>query len=490
MVNLATPVNVGHNVLIPMSPMDAVMNTYRVVILYVYPPPSSSAPRYDLNKLKCSFISQVDEDYPVLVGTLDVDQKTGAINVKQTPEARDRGGIGIRFEANSASLLTTDDAIASLSWELMPRTRTDGEIIAVKGSLLADGGMAIGVDCSHVLFDGEAILTFMKTWGQHYGGVSNQDRLVINHERYLLSGRGESSHLPHPEFQIVPAEPLIRKEDGSLIPKAAATPPKTAQHVFHLSPKVMATLKKTTELGANIEKNKHPCDNSEGAMPKLQPVFGSKHTKVIQDLAVQQPPYVSTLDAITALFTLLITEARGHGQNVRVSTAVNGRKRLEPPLPENYAGNAVFHAISSFTSQELQSKEGAPNVVSPSTLSRVAHRIRSSILGLDSDFMRDTVAFLSNQTGISSINDNVNFFCGPDVAFTCWAKMGLYDAWFGGSRPWYASIPRVQCMDGFVLITEATKGVEGLDVLVCLESTTMKKFMDLSTNVEYLQHQD
>ncbi|KAG6587168.1 Agmatine coumaroyltransferase-2 [Phytophthora cinnamomi] len=480
MVNVVTPLDVEGDVFIPMSPMDAVMNTYRVVILYIYPPPSSTAAVYDLDKLRRSFVSVVDEDYSVLVGALDVDEKTGAVSVKQSPEVRRRGGSGIRFETNSTSSQTTDDAIASLSWEFMPRTRTGGEIIAVKGSILADGGMAIGVDCSHVLFDGEATLTFMRAWGQHYSGVGNQDRLVINHERHLLSGNGEASRLPHPEFQIVPAEPLVRREDGSLAPRAAATPPKTSQHVFHLSPVTMAKLKCAAESAARVDQDFHSNDTRGG---KLASVFGSNH------MNGAQPMYISTLDAITALFTIPITEARGHGKEFRVSTAVNGRKRLEPPLPENYAGNAVFHAISSYSREDLLSDSDDQDVISFSTLSRVARRIRSSILARDSEFMRDTIAFLSNQTGLSSINDNVNFFCGPDVAFTCWAKMGLYDAEFGGMRPWYASIPRVQCMDGFVLITEAARGAEGLDVLVCLESASMKKFMSLCAKVEYLQDQ-
>ncbi|KAE9289357.1 hypothetical protein PF008_g25905 [Phytophthora fragariae] len=489
MVNVITPaVDVEDDVFVPMSPMDAVMNTYRVVLLYIYPPPSRSAAAYSLDKLHRSFISLVDEDYPVLVGTLDADQKTGAVSVKQTPEARRRGGSGIRFERNSTSIQTTDNAIASLSWEFMPKTRSSGEIIAVKGSILADGGMVIGVDCSHVLFDGEATLTFMKAWGQHYSGVNNQDRLVINHERQLLSGNGEASRLPHPEFQIMPAEPLVRREDGSLAPKAATIPPKTAQQVFHLSLETMAKLKHAAESATSVEKAKR-MSKRDGILATLQSLLRSKHTKVVQDAPTSQPSYISTLDAITALFTILITQARGHGREVRVSTAVNGRKRLEPPLPENYAGNAVFHAISSYTCKDLECDGDARTVASTSTLSRVAHRIRSSILQRDSKFMRDTIAFLSDQTGLSSINDNVNFFCGPDVAFTCWATLGLYDAEFGGMRPRYASIPRVQCMDGFVLITDAARGKEGLDALVCLESATMTKFRDLCANVEYLHDQ-
>ncbi|KAF1777347.1 Chloramphenicol acetyltransferase-like domain [Phytophthora cactorum] len=385
---------------------------------------------FDLKKLQRSFVTLVNEDYPILVGELHVDGK--AISVKQTPQARQQGGSGIRFETSLVSAQTTNDAIDLLSWEFMPKPRAQGEILAVKGSILTDGGMAIGVDCSHVLFDGEAMLTFMR------------------------------------------------------VSKDSDDTTKNDQHVFHLSPSNMAMLKK---LAANVPetgKTRRSQRKRERFPAKLLSIFRSRNKKVAQAQAAPRPSYVSSLDAVTALFTVLISQARGHGKTVRVSTAVNGRNRLEPPLPANYSGNAVFHAVSSYTNEELQVKS---NAVAGLTLSRVARGVRASILDRDNAFMRDTIAFISNQSDPAAINDNVNFFFGPDVAFTCWAKMGLYDAEFDGVKPWYAKIPRVQCMDGFVLITEALKGDDGLDVLVCLESTTMEILKELCANVEYIQDQ-
>ncbi|KAG7379128.1 hypothetical protein PHYPSEUDO_009026 [Phytophthora pseudosyringae] len=487
MIPVVTPAGTDDDVLIPLSAMDAVMNTYRIVLLYIYPPPASNAAPYDLDKLRRSFVTLVDEDYPVLVGALHVDQKTSAVRVKQTPLERQRGGRGIRFEPNQGSAQTTEKAIVSLSWEFMPKPRAQGEIIAVKGSILMDGGMAIGVDCSHVLFDGEAMLTFMRAWGQHYSGVSKQDRLVINHDRHLLSGTGQAPRLLHPEFQIAPVERLIRRKDGSLAPKAVATSPQTAEHVFHLSPVNMAKLKKLAGRVPESEKSRRSRRKRERFLAKLLSIFRSNDKKVVQAQAASRPPYVSTLDAVTALFVILISQARGHAKDVRVSTAVNGRNRLEPPLPANYSGNAVFHAISSYSNEELRVKGDSCNVVAASTLSRVARGVRASILARDNAFMRDTIAFVANQRDPTSINDNVNFFFGPDVAFTCWANMGLYDAEFAGVTPWYAKIPRVPCMDGFALVTEAVRGGDGLDVLVCLEANAMEKLKELSVHVEYFK---
>ncbi|KAF4140059.1 Transferase family [Phytophthora infestans] len=370
MATIATPVEIEGDVLIPLSAMDAVMNTYRVVVLYIYPPPSSEASAFNLDKLQRSFVTLVNEDYPVLVGELHVHGKT--ISVKQTPVSR--------HQASSSKRDYRRQRIHFSGW-----------------------GMAIGVDCSHVLFDGEAMLTFMKVWGQHYSKVRKNARLVVNHDRYLLSGTGETPRLSHPEFLIAPLEPLVRRKDGSLAPKTVTTPPKTDQHVFHFSSSSMAKLKKLAE-GVEAEKTRHIRRKRERFLAKLLSIFSSKDKKIAQ---APSPPYVSTLDAITALFTVLISQARGHGRSVRVSTAVNGRNRLQPPLPENYSGNAVFHAISTYTNEMLQA---AINAV---LLPRVARGVRASILERDNAFMRDTIAFISSQSDPVTINDNVHFFFGP-----------------------------------------------------------------------------
>ncbi|RLN72172.1 hypothetical protein BBJ28_00005975 [Nothophytophthora sp. Chile5] len=452
------PVNAQDDVLVPLAPMDATMNTLRVAILYIYPPPSSSTASYDLARLEQSFLSLVDEDYPVLIGKLDVNPQTGVASVRQTLAAREQGARGIRFEKDPASKQTAEDVLASLSWDFMPKVRGEDEIIAVKGTLLANGGMTVGVDCNHILFDGEAMFTFMKTWSQHYNGLNKHERLVICHERHLLAGEGEGPKLEHSEFRLTAGKLLARAKDGTLAPKAMKKPPPTTQHIFHMPPANMAALKKA--------------------------VSG------VSDPAAPGPTYSSTVDAITALFTVLISRARGHGQDVRISTALNGRKRLDPPLPDNYAGNAVFHTMSTYSKSDLQLESDEEDAVSLVTISRIARGIRASILERDNAYLRDAIAFVASQSDLSTVSENIQFFFGTGVAFTCWANLGMYDAEFEGTRPWYAFAPRVPCMDGFVMITEAMKGRDGLDVLVFLECAAMEKLKKLAANVSYLQDKD
>ncbi|KAG7379127.1 hypothetical protein PHYPSEUDO_009025 [Phytophthora pseudosyringae] len=428
--------------LMPLSPMDAVMHSFGFVILYIFPASASSS--YDLDKLQSSFVSLVEQDYRILIGELYVDPNTGVVNVKQTPESRQKGAAGIRFETNSRNSMTTEQAVAERSWDLMPTTRVKTELICAKGTLLADGGLAIGVDASHTLFDGEAMFTFMTVWGQHYSGVKKEERPVVNHDRHLLRGTGAPSTMQHPEFRVEGKEETAADGEAQA-PAPAPVPPATAHELFHFSPEMMKRIKEAATRGG--------LDGSEAA----------------------EVSYVSTVDAITALFTVLISRARGHGQDVRITTGVNARRRLEPPLPANYVGNVIFNAFSTYTNSELQPEGQEEGFVSPATLGNLARRVRGSILRRDDSYLRDAVNFLTEQSSVAAVQVGTNFVFGPDLMFTSWLHMGMYNAEFDGMHPWFACAPRLPCYDGFAMVTEAQKGGDGVDVGVFLEYKAMEK---------------
>ncbi|KAG3106309.1 hypothetical protein PI124_g15500 [Phytophthora idaei] len=434
------------DILLPLSPMDAVMHSFGFVILYIFPPSSSP---YDLKKLQSSFLSLVEQDYPILIGELYVDPRAGIVNVKQTAESRLNGAAGIQFETNPRNPMTTEQAIQMRSWDLMPTTRGKTELIRVKGTLLEDGGLAIGIDASHTLFDGEAMFTFMTVWGQHYSGVKTQQRLVVNHDRHLLKGTGESPKMQHPEFRVVVA---TGAKDEAQVP--TQVPPATTHQLFHFTPKMMKKIKEV-----------------------------ATHSALNGD--VDAASYVSTVDAITALFTVLISRARGHDQGVRMTTGVNARRLLDPPLPENYVGNVIFNAFSAYANSELQ-PDGKEKGVSPVMLGKLTRRVRESILQRNDAYLRDAMSFLMEQSDVAAVQVGTNFVFGPDLMFTSWLHMGMYNAEFDGVHPWFACAPQLPCYDGFAMVTEAQKGGDGIDVGVFLECTAMEKLKKMFTEVAYL----
>ncbi|KAF4038190.1 Transferase family [Phytophthora infestans] len=407
--------------LLPLSPLDAMMHKLGVMLLYMFP---SSTSGYDLNKMQTSFITLVNEDYFILIGELHIDRQTGVVSVKQTAEARQKGAHGIRFETNLSSSLTTEEAMKTLSWELMPTPRASTELICIKGTLLSDGGLVIGLDTSHTLLDGEGTFTFMKAWGQHYSDVPKQERLVSNYDRFLLKGTGEPSKLAHPEFQVVNVHPTVA---GNV---EAPVPPCTAQHRFHFTPCMMQRIKHVATRGE------------------------SKSTS--------DPTY--------------------RVKDVKVTTAVNARSRLNPPMPENYAGNVIFSALSSYQAQELKASD---DVVSQDTLVNLAQRVRGSIRHSDSEYLRDAINFLTERSNLSKVQPATNFVFGPDIMYTSWVRTGMYEAEFEGMRPSLVSLPPLP-FDGFVILSEPFRNSPGVDVLVFLESSAMEKLKESFARVPFL----
>ncbi|CEG43376.1 hypothetical protein L917_09043 [Plasmopara halstedii] len=433
----------------PLSPMDAVMHSFGFVILYIFPPSTSVS--FDLNKLHSSFIALVEQDYPILIGELYVDPSSGIVNVKQSAECRQKGAAGIRFETNPRNSMTTEQAIEERSLDLMPGTRGKKELICAKGTLLKDGGLAIGINASHTLFDGEAMFTFMTVWGQLYNGVKKEERIVVSHARHLLNGSGKEAKMNHPEFRVVQTNGAT--ENAQLPTKV---PPATSHHLFHFTSKMMKRIKDVAT------------------------------SSRLDGQVAAETPYVSTVDAITALFTILISRARDHRQDVNITTGVNARRRLNPPLPQNYVGNAIFNAFSTYKNVELQPQAEDEDFVSPAMLNKVARCVRDSILQRNNAYLRDAIDFLTLQNNVAAVQVGTNFVFGPDLMFTSWLHLGMYKADFDGVHPWFACAPRLPCYDGFVMITEAQKGGDGIDVAVFLESNAMQKLDKMFAEVSYL----
>ncbi|POM81958.1 Hypothetical protein PHPALM_22 [Phytophthora palmivora] len=118
---------------------------------------------------------------------------------------------------------------------------------------------------------------------------------------------------------------------------------------------------------------------------------------------------------------------------VKITTGVNARRRLDPPLPLNYVGNIIFNALSTYTNSELQ-PSGVEDMISPRTLGKLARRVRKSILQCDNVYLRDAMNFLTEQYFRSPSWYQLRFRSRSHV------HMDMYSAEFDGSHPWYASV--------------------------------------------------
>lgn len=425
----------GH--LLQLSPIDMRMFGIRYPVLFVFPTPETqpAAKSFDLQRLEQSFRALLEDEYRVFLGTeLRQDPVTGIVTVHAKPDAtRDESLIEVCKDAGHCTTDVTDSPSAAfLPMKLMT------EPIKVKCTLLNDGGLVIGLSMNHSMMDAHSTFTMLKVWGQHYRSVAKTDRLSINHDRHLLHGTGVGPVLDHPEYEVRPPTPPPSSETMAALPK-------TSHVKLHLSPSLLNTLKSWAQ---------QPQDEGN----------------------IAAKPTASTLDVVTAVLTMLISQARGHAQYVRTSTVVNGRRRIEPPLPDNYTGNCIFTAQSIHAASLLEITQTDPAF--PLAVAMVAQRIRQSIQLMDNTYVRDTIELVQAATP-SHIQNSTRAFFGKDILFSSWAGMGMFDADFGGITPFFAAPPDVPLCDGMVVFLDTMAGREtaGLEMIVYLESQAMTRFM-------------
>ncbi|RHZ65434.1 hypothetical protein CDV55_107575 [Aspergillus turcosus] len=175
--------------------------------------------------------------------------------------------------------------------------------------------------------------------------------------------------------------------------------------------------------------------------------------------SVRRAPWVSSSDVVIALIWLSLNRARypelangistglklkagESGDVVRAGIPVNIRRRVSPPLPEAYLGNA---AILMLVTQSLQ------NFASPewmTALCRVAYEIRRGLDHMDSDDIRSLLHHIQNEEYPVIFSYDV-----ADFYVSNWRDMGFYDADFGSrlGKPQHARDPD-SAVDGVVFI--------------------------------------
>ncbi|CAI7809840.1 unnamed protein product [Closterium sp. NIES-54] len=326
------------------------------------------------------------------------------------------------------------------------RDRT--ELISIKATILADGGMTIGVNVSHCLMDGEGMFTFMKIWGMRYRGVRSgtEQQQVIRHDRSLLFGKGVGSKLPHPELKVLESSAKPAHAAAAAAALTAAATETAASHASAATSEAVAAtpaVSKAAEAAATA------------AAPAVKREFPATSHSIFH----------LTSNQLKALRTVAFGPLDGSSASEPSDPRSEDHPTNHDPQGPTYLQNLVRTAA---------------------TLRLIAQKIRRSIISCSDAYMRDAIEFLAEQKNLSSVRVGTHFFSGDDIMLTSWVHMGMYDADFG-ARPWYVGLPRLPCNDGMVVVMEGIGGAEGLDVLLLLESAVSERFNRLWDEVPFWQ---
>jgi hypothetical protein len=158
---------------------------------------------------------------------------------------------------------------------------------------------------------------------------------------------------------------------------------------------------------------------------------------------------------------------------------VNVRRRLDPPLPLEYLGNALVHAKTSAATVDVESAE-------PGMLYKLAKQITDAIEWWTSERVWELIGAIESSVMVSKVEPDMDNFQGPDLEVTSTAAMGdVFRA------DWGCGLGRVRALryayapvkDGWVNVLPQRKDA-GIELLIALEKSTIKH---LRQDKEWLQ---
>uniref|UniRef100_A0A0D9V146 Uncharacterized protein n=1 Tax=Leersia perrieri TaxID=77586 RepID=A0A0D9V146_9ORYZ len=395
-----------------LSPLDMVIaNRGHTPTVYFFRRDADAADDFfDVSRLKEAMAKALVAFYP-LAGRLRLEGDHGRPDIDCNAE-------GALFVVARSEL--TVDAFSDLkpSPELrrlfVPRLEPSTIVLGIQVTFLGCGGVALGTVLHHSAIDALSAFHFFQTWSAF---CRDGDAAVVElpcHDRTLI--RARSPPIVHPDAHSMFSLKLSLSESSSPI----------TTKFFPISDDQLAALKKM-------------CGGA------------------------------STFGAVSALVWQCMCVARElplHAQT-RVSFPVNIRRRVNPPLPDRYFGNALVIAYAATTVKDVVS----------GTLAATAALIKGTLGRLDSEMLQSVIDY-NEMAGVSNKPAKGNL---PDteLRMICWVGMPVYDADFGWGKPQVMS--RAESVrGGFVYMMDGTEnGGGGVRVLMSMEAVKMGLFEKL-----------
>ncbi|KAL9583696.1 MAG: hypothetical protein Q9212_002562 [Teloschistes hypoglaucus] len=336
--------------------------------------------------------------------------------------------------------LSQDLSFAHLNCKHFPPSLLDATALCPSGypdvcrfrATFIDGGLLLAVSISHIVFDGRGITEVMKTFAEklrnapigslskveaydHSDSFENHDqneyRDCFSCDRTtLVSGQGRVGAIEnHPGLTT-----------SSLDLPSGSAGISTRCHVFCISGKSLLELKKAA--------SPYSCCKNAAA--------GSSQQQRGHSQVSDQPPWISTHDAIAALMWRSIILAR-HGAGINdqqetfFSQAVDCRTHLG--LPKPYHGNVAYIIRCSLTISDLtDATTGDTDDHSQSGLQAAAQAIRKEVNNVTEEKFRDLMGFLERtEMETSTITSTADTWSTRSVFLLSYFGFEMYDIDFG-----------------------------------------------------------
>ncbi|KND04267.1 uncharacterized protein SPPG_00003 [Spizellomyces punctatus DAOM BR117] len=422
-----------------LTPLDLVVPKVYAALLLLFDDPSG---RFSDHGAISSSLERALSEYPALAAEL-VEEKDAVprliFNNKGATLVYAQGS-----EEDFQPMVEGQFAPETIPPNLFPRgpfPKSGETVLAVQITLFPGSKVAVGFRRHHYVADLPAFLDFIYRWSELHGktSVEVQEDLICIQQKHLVRDLANLVEIIQPAPSYVNHEYRLStgEEDTGMTRK----PEPIYGKQFILDSEALANLKEYAHLGLN--------DGS----------------------------WVSTNDAVAALFWRAVSRARELEQNgiTKLGLAVNGRERIKALAPESkgYFGNfitglCVSHTVDNLLTQPLGT---TALMLRQAIRAHSPERIRSSV---------DYLLSLDPATELPLLRTSHTEVFGDDVAVTQWSKYPFYEAeklHFGtGNCPFLVS-PGSTVGDGVIVIIPAAPGRQGIEVMVGLTALPMKRLV-------------
>ncbi|KAL1918877.1 uncharacterized protein VTP21DRAFT_2899 [Calcarisporiella thermophila] len=176
---------------------------------------------------------------------------------------------------------------------------------------------------------------------------------------------------------------------------------------------------------------------------------------------------ISTHDAFVAHAWSAITRARNIGgdREVICGISVDTRAKFDPPLPANTFGSLVICKLTRLPAELVSNEE---------QMSLVAQSIRSSLIQINNEYLRQNLEWIDKQPDKSKVTININQ--RNEVVNSSWTKFAVYEADFGYGSPLRAMLPPWSIEGRLIILPSPPHWTEGeWNVLISLNPTALKR---------------